>query len=280
MAAPRRSTADNPTLLLLRTTGSNRGGWDSVIDRIPGFAHTVAIDLREHTAPGAGHNTAHGAVQDGAHDADVVRRMADDLARRIAALGLNRPHVVGHSLGATVALELAHRVPLAAVTAFCAIGFSTASHAAMCSVRVRAALRMVRTLGPAVRRRVLSHARFGTLLMSELSARPAAIHSDAVAAYVSAMATGDVVALSRAASRHAFTPSPRTTTPVNLVWADQDRIVPMSGAQRAMRPFPHARHSVILGSGHLVMHDDPEGTAAIIHACHTQLMLESQRADR
>jgi pimeloyl-ACP methyl ester carboxylesterase len=267
--AARRSGGGNPPLLLLHAAGLDRGSWDSVVDRIPGFAHTVAIDL-----PG------HGDTPGLAYDTGVVAQLAEFVAGRVTALGLGRPHVVGHSLGAAVALELAGRVPVAAVTAFCSLGFCSPVHASVCAAKVRATVRLVRTLGPVLRRRLLGHAAFRHLVMSELSARPSAIRPDVAAADVTSMIGSDLVALTHFAGRLApAAPERLAGTPVNLVWAGRDRIVPATAPARAGRSFPHARHTVLPGCGHLVMRDDPHGTAAVIHACHSNLMREQLRRE-
>lgn len=267
MAALLRHDDGNPPLLLLHAAGLDRASWDPVVERVPGFARTIAIDL-----PG------HGATPGLAYDTDVASRLADHVADEVAVLGLHRPHVVGHSLGGVVALELACRVPVAAVTAFCPIGFCTPTYASMCGARLRALVRLVRTVGPVVRRRLLDHAVVRQLVMSGLSARPSAIRPEVAAADVSSMIASDLVALTRLATRFAFAaPERLATTPVNLVWAGQDRLLPPNAADRARRVLPHARHMVIVGSGHLVMRDDPDAAAAIIHACHDQLMRAHQR---
>ncbi|HWM06542.1 MAG TPA: alpha/beta hydrolase [Actinophytocola sp.] len=267
MVASPLSTDDNPTLLLLHASGLDRASWDSVIARFPGYARTVAIDL-------PGHGQTPGLV----YDVEFVARMAEHVAEKVAALGLDRPHVVGHSLGAAVALELASRVPVAAVTAFCTIGFCTTMQGRLRASKVRAMVRLAGAFGPKVRRRLLGRATFRRMVMSDLSAKPAALRPEVVAADVSSMIDSDIVALTRFAGRSTFSaPERLASTPVNLVWADQDRIVPLGAADRARRLYPKARHRVILGSGHLVMRDDPDGTAAIIHACHAHLMREHQR---
>lgn len=262
MAAPARDTDGNPTLLLLHAAGLDRTSWDDVIVRIPGFARTVAIDLPA-------------AVT---YDRDTVPELARQVAGRLTELGLHRPHVVGHSLGAAVALELACRVPVAAVTGFCTIGFHATTRTAMCGAKVRALMRLMRAAGPVVRERLLDSRVFHRVIMSGLSARPSAIEAGIVAADVNSIVGSDLVALTDFACQYVFAGAERLArTPVNLVWADQDRVVPQCDARRAARVIPHARHTAILDCGHLVMRDDPDGTAAVVHACHSQLMRDLQR---
>jgi pimeloyl-ACP methyl ester carboxylesterase len=242
----------------LHAAGLDRRSWDDVVARIPGFARPVAIDLP-------------GPVT---YDRSAVPALADHVAERIAALGLHRPHVVGHSLGAAVALELAGRVPVAAVTAFCPIGFHATTRTAMCGVKMRALMRVARVL----RTRLLDSPLFHRWLMSRLSARPAAIEADVVAADVNSMVGSDLAVLADFACQYvAAAPERLAGVPVNLVWADQDRVVPRCDARHAAKLVPHARHTTMLGCGHLVMRDDPDGAAAIVHASHSHLMRDLQR---
>ncbi|MEU4775485.1 alpha/beta fold hydrolase [Micromonospora sp. NPDC023644] len=268
MAEPSR-LAEDPQLLLLHAAGLGRASWDAVVERIPGFARTLAIDL-----PG------HGGVPGLAYDRDVVPRLAEYVAERIAALGLRRPHVVGHSLGGVIALELARRVPVAAVTALCSIGFRAVCHASMCVVRTHAMLRMTAAVGPRTRGRLLSRGVVRRMVMGCVSARPADLRAEVAAADVTSMITSDLSALSRYAGLYSFQADATDTTPVNLVWADQDRVVPLRDALRARRVLPRAQHFVIPGSGHFVVRDDPHGTAAVIHACHAQVLRDRHAENR
>ncbi|HEX2130788.1 MAG TPA: alpha/beta hydrolase [Actinophytocola sp.] len=257
---------DNPWLLLLHAAGFGRGSWDPVLERIPGFVRALAIDL-----PG------HGDVPGVAYDREVVPRLADYVGARIAELGLRRPHVVGHSLGGAVAFELARRAPVAAVTTFCSTGFRSAVRARACSVRIRTTMFVASGLGTRGRERMLDRPVFRRMMMSPLSARPSSLGAEVVAGDVAGMVGSDLVALSRYGGGYAVRGLDRlATTPVNLVWADQDRVVPLSDSARARQRIPQAVHMVIPGSGHLVMRDDPGGTAAIVLACHARLM----RGDR
>lgn len=250
-----RDQDGNPTMLLLHAAGLDRTSWDDVVVRIPGFARTVAIDLPP---------VAYGQ--------DAVRELASHVAQRMAEMRLQRPHVVGHSMGASVALELACRVPVAAVTAFCPIGFHPRT--SLCGAKMRVLMRMARVF----RRRMLDSPWFHRVIMSGLSARASSLSASVVAADVQSIVSSDVVALTEFACRYAFAGAERLAgTPVNLVWADRDRVVPWCDARRAARVVPHARHTALVDCGHLVMRDDPDGTAAVVHACHSQLMRDLQR---
>ncbi|MFI9815537.1 alpha/beta fold hydrolase [Saccharothrix variisporea] len=249
-----------PQLVLLHGAGLGRASWDAVVDRIPGFVRALALDL-------PGHNGVPGV----AYDHEVVPRIAEYVAERLDALGIHRPHVVGHALGGAVALELARRVPVAAVTALCSAGFRAVGQASVCVAKTRAMLRVVSAFAPRTRARLLAKPWVRRLVLGNLSARPSALTT--AVADVAAMVASDLRALVRYAGRYRFRASEvGDTTPVNLVWAAQDQVVPPADAVRARRVLPAARHLVVPDSGHLVMRDDPGATAAVIHACHLRLL--------
>jgi pimeloyl-ACP methyl ester carboxylesterase len=87
--------ADGPPLLLLHGIGSRGVSWWPVLDRLAMHARPIALDLRGH---GASDKPATGYL---------LPDYAADLAALVDALGLDRPIVLGHSLGALVALEWA-----------------------------------------------------------------------------------------------------------------------------------------------------------------------------
>lgn len=86
-------------VLLLHGLASNARIWDFVAPLLAERARVVAVDQRGHgltTAPDTGYGFAETAA---------------DLAALIAALGFDRPVIVGHSWGANVAVECAARQP-------------------------------------------------------------------------------------------------------------------------------------------------------------------------
>jgi N-formylmaleamate deformylase len=87
--------ADGPPLLLLHGIGSRGVSWWPVLDALAAHTRPIALDLRGHGAsakPETGY---------------LLPDYARDLAAVVAALGLERPAILGHSLGALVALEWA-----------------------------------------------------------------------------------------------------------------------------------------------------------------------------
>jgi pimeloyl-ACP methyl ester carboxylesterase len=54
---------------------------------------------------------------------------------------------------------------------------------------------------------------------------------------------------------------PRLEMPVLLLWADQDRLHPLAGAEEALRHLPHGQLRVLESTGFLMAYDDPVGLA-------------------
>jgi len=99
LAHDRSGPTDAPCLLLLHAGVADRRMWDPVWDRLTAAHDTLRVDLR-----GFGESTA--APSDG-------WSLATDVLATLDALGLDRVHVVGASLGAAVGVEVALLRPAA-----------------------------------------------------------------------------------------------------------------------------------------------------------------------
>ncbi|MDQ2943491.1 MAG: alpha/beta hydrolase [Candidatus Dormibacteraeota bacterium] len=102
--APEHSTSRSPAILLLHGLSSNARYWDRVA-RYLGRHRLIAIDQRGHGWTG---RPPHAPAVPHGYD---MKSLLDDSSFVIAQLHLRRPVVVGHSWGATVALELAATRP-------------------------------------------------------------------------------------------------------------------------------------------------------------------------
>lgn len=102
-------------LLLLHGIGHHRQAWDPVVDILATERDVIAVDL-----PGFGQSSA---LPPGLpHDLPTTNAV---LGAFCAALGLDRPHVAGNSLGGLLALGLGHENLVRSVTALSPAGFWT-----------------------------------------------------------------------------------------------------------------------------------------------------------
>ena len=92
-----RDTGNGPALVLVHGLASNLRIWDLVVERLAPSFRIVRYDQR-----------SHGLSADADRDF-AFADLAADLRGLVDALGLDRPVIVGHSWGASVALEYAER---------------------------------------------------------------------------------------------------------------------------------------------------------------------------
>lgn len=239
-------------LVLLHGIGHRWQAWQPVLDLLARDHEVIAIDL-----PGFGGSPAPptGLPRSMSELVEAVRA-------QLRALGLDRPHVAGNSLGGGVALELACRGAAASATAFSPAGFCTPAEA-------RRAFAILTTLrvstfspGPALRW-VVTRPRVRDRAFGTLVADPTRLDPERL--------IGDSLALRRGKGyfpigwglrEYAFTGSPNV--PVTVAWGSRDRILPVVQAQRARQALPAARHVSLPGCGHVPMSDDPELVARVI----------------
>jgi pimeloyl-ACP methyl ester carboxylesterase len=67
-------------------------------------------------------------------------------------------------------------------------------------------------------------------------------------------------------SRELLEAYPHLDLPVLLLWADEDRMHPLTGAEEALDLLPQAQLRVLSGTGYLIAYDDPVGVAREISA--------------
>lgn len=103
-------------VVFLHGLGSNRRRWDPIIEQLPVSWRCVAVDL-----PGHGESPAEGC--DTASALGAVHEL-------VVGLGIERPIVVGHSLGAVVALLYAVVHPARAIMAVDPVGLHAPTIAA------------------------------------------------------------------------------------------------------------------------------------------------------
>lgn len=183
-------------LVLLHGIGHHWRAWLPVLDRLAAAHDVIAIDL-----PGFGESPVPAAGLP-RHMSEVVAAVS----RSFAALGVNRPHVAGNSLGGAIALELAAAGRVASATALSPAGFCTPGE-------LRWALGVLRThrlaarLPEPVLRTVFNLAPLRALAFGMLFARPDRLALDAALADARALRGARAFhALARAGRGYAFVP--------------------------------------------------------------------------
>jgi pimeloyl-ACP methyl ester carboxylesterase len=218
--------------------------WAPVLDRLAAERDVIAIDL-----PGFGGSP----VIEPAAPADLARAVGDGLD----ALGVERPHVAGNSLGGWVALELALAGRARSVTAIAPAGLWRAALAPRRSAARMAARAVVPFLPVLFTSPRARHAAFmGTTAHPERIPPAAARHL--VRAYALAPGFDAANAAMRANTFRGLADIP---VPVTLVWPEHDRLV-----ARPRGLPPNVRNLGLPGCGHMPTWDDPDAVAAALLA--------------
>jgi 3-oxoadipate enol-lactonase len=238
--------APGPPVVLLHGLGSSSSDWALQIPLLGERHRVLALDLRGHgRSP-----RERGRL--------TVERMAADVRRTLAALGVVQAHVVGLSLGGCVALALALDEParvrsLTLVNAFARLRPEGPRGLARGAVRIglvccapmrTVAAHVARGLFPAPEQRDLYLA-----AVDSLSRTRRRVYLDSLMALLAF----DV-------RRHL----PAIQPPTLVVAGERDGTVPRSAALRLAREIPGARLHVVPDSGHATPHDQPRAFSRIL----------------
>ena len=242
-------------LVLLHGIGSRWQAFAPVLDLLAADFEVWAVDL-----PGFG---ASAPLPGGV---PTIAALTDAIQEWMTDQGIEGGHVAGNSTGAGVALELAARGAVASACALAPIGFWNERERAFCQTSLRAARAASRLLRPALPG-LFSHTAVRAAFFAQYLAHPArvdaAVALEDVDALLGAPAFDDVLA---AFEGYVAPATAADHVPVTIAWGDHDRLLLPRQARRAQRLLPRARHTIVPGTGHLMMADDPEAVAAVIRA--------------
>jgi pimeloyl-ACP methyl ester carboxylesterase len=237
-------TGHGPPLVLLHPLGADRRVWNPLVEHLSDRRELVAVDL-----PGFGGSPP---LRSGDR---TPRALAVAVAEHLAALGLERPHVAGNSLGGWVALELGLSGVARTVTGIAPAGLWPEPLVPKAGL----AHRLARLLGP------LATVAAGTapgrsLLLSSAVAHPGRVPRADAAHLVRAYALAtDFVAVNAAMRAGRFEGLERIRCPVTFVWPDHDRLIRRPGW------VPDRIRNVVLpDSGHIPMWDAPEALSQLL----------------
>lgn len=255
-----RVTSDKSPVVLLHGILMSGNGWQDVVP-------LLADEHRVHTFTTAGHRGGSPAPQRPATVSDLV----DDAERYLDQSGLERPHVVGLSLGGWMAIELARRGRAATVCAFAPAGFWSPGDAAQAHVlkqihKFVAIGRVARPLRPVVALAMKSAG------VRRLGLRDAACHADRMTTAQSIDAIDDIIGCTVdvddfLGSSEQIAPLDPLPCSVTIAWSGNDAIVPVPLCDKIARErIPRASYTTLPGVGHVPMVDDPGLVAGTILA--------------
>jgi pimeloyl-ACP methyl ester carboxylesterase len=241
-------------LVLLHGIGHRWQAWEPVLDLLAVHHDVIAVDL-----PGFGASPL-------MPDRDYTMPTAVEItAEMFAALGLDRPHVAGNSLGGVLALELASQGLVSSATALAPAGFWNARDRAW-ALGILTGMRYGGRAPAPVRAAVLSMRLTRLLGASMLFGRPGRLTAMALRADLDSFFASPGFDLVARAGRDYVYASPAPTVPVTVAWGSRDRILWPRQARRAAALLPAAEHVMLPGCGHIPMGDDPERIAELIVA--------------
>ena len=241
------SEGAGPPLALVHGLGGSLAVWKPVMELLAEERHVIAIDL-----PGFGGSdplpagTPHSAAEMGRH-----------VTAHLRALGIERPHLAGNSLGAWTALEMAADGNAASVCCISPAGLWRRNLGPR-AYNTRATSRRMRKLV----NRALQTERGRRALLGTTVARPELLSPQVATEWLSAWL--DAPAYDDANTMMRSTPFERAhevEVPVTIAWGERDRLV---GPPRRERMPPGTRYLTVPDWGHTPTYDDPEGVASLL----------------
>lgn len=252
---------------LIHGIGHRRQAWGAVPQLLNDRGYDVyVVDL-------PGHGTSPTPTRP---DGYTMRSTAEQLERFFASLGIDRPHVVGNSLGGAVALELAHTGAARTATVISPAGFFPVHHLPNIAVNLLF-MKVGSHLPEAVHRRLAAHAWFRRIAFRSLYTHPETVTVEA--------AVGDTLNLRRSKGfwPHFFRATFMRFTkdvqvPTTVAWGDTDRLLLPSEAHTARTRLPGATHVTLPDSGHCPQHDHPELVVDVIAATINRVSSEARES--
>ncbi|MFD9221823.1 alpha/beta fold hydrolase [Streptomyces sp. NPDC060064] len=248
-----RSGAGEP-LLLLHGIGHHWQAWEPVLGILAAERDVIAVDL-----PGFGTSPA---LPDGvSYDLTTVGSVLGSLCEE---LKIERPHVVGNSLGGLLALELGREKLVRSVTALSPAGFWTEAERRYAFMTLRAMRLGARSMPLPLIERLSRTAAGRAALTSSIYARPGRRSPEAAVAETLALRDATGFHQTLAAGRYVLFTDDVPDVPVTIGWGTKDRLLLRRQGIRAKQAIPGARLVRLPGCGHVPMNDDPALVARVI----------------
>jgi pyruvate dehydrogenase E2 component (dihydrolipoamide acetyltransferase) len=248
---------DGEVVLLVHGYGGDRNSWLFLQEPLAARHRVYALDL-------PGHGTSAKDVGAGPAGPDgpagTVGVLADAVAGVLDALGAERAHLVGHSMGGAVALAVAARDPgrIASLTLIAPSGFGPEINAGY--LRGFADAQTRRELKPVVGQLFADESLVTRQLVEDLLAYKRLDGVDeALHALADTLLDGDAQRGDPAAAA-AQVAALGGAVPVTVVWGRADRIIPAAQAEAV----PGAVRRLIDGAGHMPHMERPAEVQAAI----------------
>jgi pyruvate dehydrogenase E2 component (dihydrolipoamide acetyltransferase) len=236
---------DGDVILLVHGYGGDRNSWLFLQEPLAAKHRVYALDL-------PGHGTSAKDVGDG-----TIGFLADAVFGVLQAIGAERAHLVGHSMGGAVTLAVAARDParVASLTLIAPAGFGAEINAGF--LRGFADAQSRRELKPVVGQLFADESLVTRQLVDDLLAYKRldgvdqALHTLAGTLLDGDVQRGDSAALLAAVSG---------SVPVTVVWGIADQVIPAAQAEAVAGAVRH----VVDGAGHMPHMERPTEVQAAI----------------
>jgi pyruvate dehydrogenase E2 component (dihydrolipoamide acetyltransferase) len=242
---------DGDVVLLVHGYGGDRNSWLFLQEPLAGRYRVYALDL-------PGHGTSSKDVGDGS-----VEMLAGTVLGVLNAIGVERAHLVGHSLGGAVAAAATARDPLrvSSLTLIAPSGFGPEINAGY--LRGFADAQTRRELKPVVGQLFADESLVTRQVVDDLLAYKRLDGVDAALhALVGALLDGDTQRIDSAAAIAAI----GGAVPVTVVWGSADRIIPPAQAESVAGAVRH----LLDGAGHMPHMERPAEVQAAIEETITR----------
>jgi len=247
-------TGTGKPLLLVHGISQLRN-WDPIVGTLARYRDVIALDL-----PGFGDSAPlAGEVS--------IATLTDAVAQFIDEHQLGAVDVVGSSMGARIALELARRGHPGAVVALDPGGFWTDTEVKVFGASVGGSLKLVRAIDPLLPP-LTRNAAGRTALLLQFSAKPWRLDPDLVLtelrAFKRAPSLDDAMHALVHGPKQAGSPPGSLRAPVVIGWGDKDRVTIPRQAHRAAALYPDAHLHWFADCGHFPHWDQPDETVELI----------------
>jgi pyruvate dehydrogenase E2 component (dihydrolipoamide acetyltransferase) len=234
------------TLVFLHGFGASHAAWSSIAPAFSSFARTLAYDL-----PGHGQSLAF-------PDAGPPKLAARAVLTDMAARGIDKAHVVGHSMGGAIAVLMALTAPenIASLTLLAPGGFGPDINGPL-----------LRRYGAAVEENEIR------ACLGAMSGPQTVIAADTVSGYAQTRRLhgqseklGEIAALITKGERQGEIPRDLLATlamPVAVMWGSGDPVLPASQAQGLPS---HFTVRIVPNAGHMLMSEAPAEVTELIRA--------------